>query len=204
MITVTNGTIIKAVAGVIYEMHPYHAPENMGILMEHVVGKLDAEPDFEGNVDKRIKIFRFNDYRHLKDFVTHLLNHEVFEDLNTSRASKESDIEDSKIRYITRYSNYGFDTRYTDFVDLDACIGNICNFIENNTDCKGCFLCKYAKEYFSDVPSNCDKCHNCVNNVISFDYYEPHPLSLKPRKEWTDEEIAKYNIKDYDYSCRNK
>lgn len=204
MIIVTNDDIIKAVAGVIYEMHPYHAPENMGILMEHVVGKLDAEPDYEGKVDNRFKVFKFNDYRHLTEFIAHLLNHEVFEDLNTSRASKETGIEDPKIRFITRYSNYGLDTRYTDFVDLDACIRNISNQIERDSGERGCFLCTYAKEYFSSEPSNCDKCHNCFRNAISFDYYEPHPLSVKPRKDWTDEEIAKYNIKDYDYSCRDK
>lgn len=204
MIVVTNKSIVNAVAGVIYEMHPYHAPENMGILMEHVVGKLDAEPDCEDVVNKRFKCFQFNDYRHLKDFITHLLNHEVFEDLNTSRASKESGVADSAIKSITRYANYGFDTRYTDFVDLDACIRNICSQIERDSEDKGCFLCAYAKEYYSIEPSNCDKCHECVHNAISFDYYEPHPLSLKARKNWTDEEIVKYNIKDYDYSCRDK
>lgn len=204
MIITTNDKIINAVAGVIYEMHPYHAPENMGILMEHVVGKLDAEPDCEGNVNSRLKVFRFNDYNHLKDFIRHLLNHEVFEDLGTSRASKESDIKDSNIKNITKYTNYDSDTRYTDFVDLDACIKNICNHIEQDSKEKDCFLCLYAKEYFSNESSNCDKCHNCIHNIISFDYYEPHPLSLKPKKDWTDEEIAKYNIKDYDYSCRDK
>lgn len=41
MIRTTNNKIVKAIAGTIVEMHPYHNPENMNKIMSHVVTTLD-------------------------------------------------------------------------------------------------------------------------------------------------------------------
>lgn len=41
MIRTTNSKIVKAIAGTIVEMHPYHNPENMDKIINNVVTTLD-------------------------------------------------------------------------------------------------------------------------------------------------------------------
>lgn len=88
---------------------------------------------------------------------------------------------------------------YHDFVDLDACIGNIVYAIriDYEYDCD-CFLCKYAKEYQLYEPSDCKECKTCKCNPSYKCNNEPHPVSLLPRnsKEYQEfmEQLELHNL----------
>ena len=123
-----------------------------------------------------------------------------YHELNVSRYLKEKgikadDIENSGFKFISRYTEETFDDRYTDFIDLDALISNISLDIDWLQQMnKDCFLCKYAKEYGSMEPSDSDKCKKCMCNPDIRYERETHPMALKPKKEWTEEEKIKYNL----------
>ena len=57
-----------------------------------------------------------------------------------------------------------------------------------------CFLCEYAKEYGSMEPSECEQCKNCLCNPKIRYNRETHPMALKPKKDWTEEEKEKYKL----------
>ena len=56
-----------------------------------------------------------------------------------------------------------------------------------------CFLCKYTKEYGSMEPGD-PRCDTCICNPNVKYKRETHPMALKPKKDWTEEEKAKYSI----------
>lgn len=108
------------------------------------------------------------------------------------------DIDDERnsgIRFVDRYTVETQDERYTDFIDLYACVRNIVRQIDviqqMNEDCS---LCKYAKEYGSMEPSECEQCKNCLCNPKIRYNRETHPMALKPKKDWTEEEKEKHKL----------
>lgn len=200
MITVSNKDIISAVSGNIYRMHPYHMPEGIDKIMAHLVKTLDEIPDYSGDIKGTFKLFKFNDRKEFEKWLEGILKEvpEYYE-LNVSRKLKEKgvkfgDPENNGFAFTSRYDQNTQDKRYSDFIDLGALIRNICGDIialrEYGDDC---FLCKYAKRYGSMEPGD-ERCATCVCNPEIRYKREYHPMSLKPKKDWTEEEIKKYEI----------
>lgn len=200
MVIVSNKDIISAVAGNIYRMHPYHMPEGIDKIMAHLVKTLDETPDYCGHIKERFKLFRFNDRKEFEKWLEGILK-EVpeYNELNVSRKLKEKgvkygDPENDGFVVTTRYTQHTQDERYSDFICLSALIGNICNNVIALTEYDDdCFLCKYAKRYGSMEPGD-DRCSTCICNPKIKYKREHHPMSIKPKKDWTQEEKEMYNL----------
>lgn len=199
-IRISNKEIIKSVAGVIYQMHPYHLPEGIDKIMSHLVKTIDEMPDSHGEIDSTFKLFRFEDYNELEKWLKNILEQvpEYYE-LNVSRKLKDKkvkvgDAENQGFVFTSRYDSSNLSTRYNDFIDLDALIRNIIIDIQITRESSDdCFLCKHAKEYGSMEPGN-EVCDICLCNPKMRYKRESHPMSLKPRKDWTEEEKKLYNL----------
>ena len=197
---ISNKEVIGTVAGIIYRMHPYHNPENINVIITKIIEYFDNNVK-EKEKDNTFKLLSFKDWNEftmwIKEF---LMGIKEFRQLNISKKLKDAgvdDIDDDRnkgIHITTIHSVQTNDSRYSDFVDLDACIQNIVNELatlkESSDDC---FLCLYAKEYGSMEPAN-EICETCICNPKIKYNRVPHPMSLKPRKDWTEEEKIKYNL----------
>ena len=200
MVRISNKDIIGAVAGNIYRMHPYHMPEGIDKIMGHLNKVIDESPDCGGRVDDTFKLFEFEDFKVFKKWLKDILEQvPEYHELNVSRKLKKrgvksGDPENSGFVFTSRYDASGLATRYTDFIDLDALIGNIAYDIDKmgqiNDDC---FLCKYAKSYGSMEPGD-ERCEKCICNPNIRYERETHPMALKPKNEWTEEEIKQYSL----------
>ena len=200
-ILVSGRNIIKSVAGVIYEMHPYHMPEGIDVIIGKLNDYFDSNKGEGGSVDDVFKCFKWeswNDmYKWMKEFLKSIPE---FRELNVSRCNKDKNIkygddENNGFKLTDRYMRETKDGRYTDFIDLDACTRNIANEIqwsEENQD--DCFLCEFAKNYGSTEPSDCEACRLCTINPNYGYNRKPHPMSLKPKNQWTEEEKEKYEF----------
>ena len=198
---VTNRQIIQAIAGTIYAMHPYHNPENFDKIMDALLKHLNTKA--ETHKDKKLT-FIILEYESIDDFKKKLKEFlfeiKEFRQLNISKKLKDAGVEDiddernSGIKFSTRYDVNTEDERYTDFVDLDACVQNIVFSVDRIIQFdEDCFLCKYAKEYGSMEPGD-PRCDTCICNPNVKYKRESHPMALKPKKDWTEEEKAKYSI----------
>ncbi len=197
-VLITNKTIIGAVASVIYKMHPYHNPENFDKI-------IDAIQNHFKNVDKNnkhnLKFIRFKTSDDLYNWLNEFLKGiKEFKDYNISRKLKDAGVKDaddkrnSGYKFVDRYTVETEDSRYSDFIDLNAAIRNIYNEAINQIIYDDdCFLCKYAKEYGSLEPGD-ERCNTCICNPKMKYNREHHPLSIKPKKEWTEEEKLKYSL----------
>ena len=198
---VTNKQLIEAFTGVIYRMHPYHKPENFDKLMDALLKHLDTKAEIHNGKKVTFILLEYesiNDFKNkLKEFLFEI---KEFRQLNISKKLKNAGVEDINddrnkgYRFSSAYNIDTEDERYTDFIDLDACIQNIVfsvdRIIQFNEDC---FLCKYTKEYGSMEPGD-PRCDTCICNPNVTYKRETHPMALKPRKDWTEEEKAKYSI----------
>lgn len=200
MVRISNREIIGAVAGNIYRMHPYHMPEGIDKIMGHLNKVIDESPDCSGRVDDTFKLFEFEDFKVFKKWLKDILEQvPEYHELNVSRKLKEKgvksgDPENSGFVFTSRYDASGLATRYTDFIDLDALIGNILYDIDKMQQITDdCFLCKYAESYGSMKPGN-ERCKKCICNPDIGYERETHPMALKPKNEWTEEEIKLYSL----------
>ena len=198
---VNNSQLIEAFAGVIYRMHPYHKPENVDKIMDALLKHLDTKAEtYKGKklIFIVLEYESINDFRKkLKEFLFEI---KEFRQLNISKKLKDAGVEDINddrnkgYRFSTRYDVDTEDERYTDFIDLDACIQNIVCSVDRIIQFdEDCFLCKYTKEYGSMEPAD-PRCDTCICNPNVTYKRETHPMALKPRKDWTEEEKAKYSI----------
>ena len=198
---VNNSQLIEAFAGVIYRMHPYHKPENFDKLMDTLLEHLDTKAEIHKGKKLTFIMLEYesiNDFRKkLKEFLFEI---KEFRQLNISKKLKDAGVEDiddkrnSGIKVSTSYDVNTEDDKYTDFIDLDACIQNIVCSVDRIIQFdEDCFLCKYAKEYGSMEPAD-PRCDTCICNPNVTYKRETHPMALKPRKDWTEEEKAKYFI----------
>ena len=195
---ISNKSVIGCVAGVIYKMHPYHQPDNLDIIID----KIDKYFNIKDKSNNNLKLISFKDWseinKWLKEF---LMSIKEFRQLNISRKLKDAGVDDINdernkgIKIVDRYTIENKDSRYFDFIDLDACIGNIIYELSLlNEASEDCFLCNYAKEYGSIEPGNHARCETCsCNPKIKFNRI-PHPMSLKPHNQWTEEEKEKYKL----------
>lgn len=175
-------------------------PEGIDKIMGHLNKVIDETPDCSGTVDSTFKIFEFNNFKDFENWLKNILEQvREYHELNVSRKLKEQGIkagdpENSGIMFISRYDSSNLAKRYTDFIDLDALIGNISVEINNQQQIDDdCFLCKYAKEYGSIEPGD-ERCVNCICNPKIKYYRETHPMALKPKKDWTPQEIKQYKL----------
>lgn len=198
---VSNSQLIEAFAGVIYRMHPYHKPENFDKIMDALLKRLDTKAETHKGKKLTFILLEYesiNDFKKkLKEFLFEI---KEFRQLNISKKLKDAGVENiddernSGIKFLTRLDVDTEDERYTDFVDLDACIQNIVFSVNRIIQFdENCFLCKYAKEYGSMKPGD-SRCDTCICNPKVKYKRETHPMALKPRKDWTEEEKAKYSI----------
>lgn len=198
---VSNSTLIEAFTGVIYRMHPYNKPENFDKIIDALLKYLDSKAETHNG---RKLTFILLEYESINDFEKKLREFlfgiKEFRQLNISKKLKDAGVEDINddrnkgIKFSDRYSVETEDKRYTDFVDLDACIQNIVCSVDRIIQFdEDCFLCKYAKEYGSIEPGN-QRCDTCICNPNVKYKRETHPMALKPRKDWTKEEKDKYDI----------
>lgn len=199
-IIISNKEIIRSVAGNIYRLHPYHMPEGIDKIMGHLVKTLDETPDNRGHINKSFKLFEFNNFRDFENWLKNILEQvPEYHELNVSRKLKEQGVHDGEpenmgFRFTSIYDVETQDSRYTDFIDLDALIQNICVEIDRLQQMdEDCFLCKYAKEYGSMEPGD-ERCSTCICNPNIKYRREKHPMSIKPKKDWTQEEIEKYSL----------
>lgn len=201
--SISNKEIINGIAGIIYYMDPYHMPENMDRIMGGVNQFYDEKEDSVSHKkNKTFKIFIYNGYQELyKEIETLLKSIKEFNDLNISRKKKEQGVKDKNDKRNIKFAVYSIydsdtkDRRYTDFIDLDACIQNIVNQIVNQYHfSEDCMLCKFAKEYGSSNPSDCEECRTCcLNPNYNFNRI-PHPMSLIPLNKMTKEQKEKYGM----------
>ena len=198
---VTNKQLIEAFTGVIYRMHPYHKPENFDKIMDVLLKHLDTKAETHKGKKLTFIILEYksiNDFKKkLKEFLFEI---KEFRQLNISKKLKDvgvEDIDDDRnkgIKFSDSHSVETEDERYIDFVDLDACVQNIVFSIDRIIQFdEDCFLCKYAKEYGSMEPGD-PRCDTCICNPNIKYKRETHPMALKPKKDWTEEEKAKYFI----------
>ena len=195
---ISNKELIGCVAGIIYRMHPYHNPDNLNVIIDQI-------EKYFNSVDKNnntLKLIDFKDWNEFEKWIKEfLMNIKEFRQLNISKKLKDAgvdDIDDDRnkgIVFIDRHTCKTIDSRYSDFIDLDACIQNIVHELsvldESSEDC---FLCNYAKEYGSMEPGDHARCKTCsCNPEIKFNRV-PHPMSLKPHNQWTEEEKEKYKL----------
>ena len=199
-IKISNKEIIGATAGNIYRMHPYHLPEGIDKIIGHLVEIMDKTPDSTGQINNTFKLFEFENFRAFKKWLKDILEQvPEYHELNVSRALKAKNVkakdkENCTIKFTSRYTQETLDDRYTDFIDLDALIQNICVEIDRLQQMDDdCFLCKYAKSYGSMEPGD-ERCKNCICNPNIKYERETHPMALKPKNEWTDEEKLKYSL----------
>ena len=198
---VTNRQIIQAISGTIYAMHPYHKPENFDKIMDALLELLNSKAEIHNGKNCTFIILEYESIKEfekkLKEF---LFSIKEFRQLNISKKLKDEGVEDigdkrnSGIKLLTRHDIDTEDERYTDFIDLDACIRNIVLNIDRIIQFdEDCFLCKYAKHYGSTEPGD-PRCDTCICNPNVKYKRETHPMALKPKKDWTEEEKAKYSI----------
>ena len=198
---ISNSQLIEAFTGVIYRMHPYHKPENFDKIIDALLKRLDTKAEIHKGKKLTFILLEYesiNDFKKkLKEFLFEI---KEFRQLNISKKLKDAGVEDiddkrnSSIKFSTEYDVNTEDERYTDFVDLDACVQNIiCSINRIIQFDKDCFLCKYAKEYGSTEPGD-PRCNTCICNPNVKYKRETHPMALKPKKDWTEEEKDKYSI----------
>lgn len=197
MLRVSNKNIIQSVAGVLYKMHPYHNPEKIEVIIKKFDDYFrEKKPndtfclvDFESEKDL---------YKFIKEF---LMSIPEFLAYNISQKKKDEGVKNADdernqgIVFSSRYDVESYDRRYFDFIDLDAAIGNITNeIIRLEEDDADCFLCKFALKYGSMEPSDCKECETCIANPKYKCNRIPHPMSLKPKNQWTEEEKENFRL----------
>lgn len=188
----TKRGLVKNTMGVIYEMAPFNKPRYVDKILDRVIEYADEK------IGKKYLIYL--SFSELKQFVKDMLMPcQEFQWLNISQAKwnkGQRELEEGFSVCAVAHGDDGvpcavsISPDYYDFIDLDACIGNIACAIRNDCeiDCD-CFLCKYAKEYQSCEPSDCEECRGCICNPDYKCNHEPHPASLLTRNSKEYEEF---------------
>ena len=159
-IHVTNFDFLEVFAGIVYHMHPYHHPDGMDEMLEVLDQFCWFKSKFDGIED--VCSFNVEDVRDFrKEFGQWMRDKsKAYRQLNISRRLRDlgvDDIDDERnqgYRFETAYDKRTDDSRYVDFVDLDALEQNIiCRLEEIDLSNGGCSFCRHRE-------SN-SKCSNC-------------------------------------------
>lgn len=199
MIDVNRRVFIASIVKTIYEMAPGFKPRNIDKIINNLIKKLnttDTRNKFGvTKVPTHFAIARLESNKELRDLITYALDQDKVKELNISNNEhKSGNIQTDKVVFVTETSDEpDIDD---DFIDLAALAQN--SFIEvimQEQMREDCFLCKFAKEYSSTEPSDCDECKHCVLNP-DYSYKRiTHPIALIPiNSPKYVEECKKYGI----------
>ena len=159
-ITASNRDLLEAFCGCVYGAHPYHLPENMDKILDHLDKFAWANKDGEGIQD--FCLFKFDDAKQFrKAFSEWMMNCLEYRQLNISRKLKDEgvvDIDDERNRgfgFCSTYDKVTEDSKYRDFIDLDALADNVTNRLLDIVDshCR-CWDCKHRINH-----APCDDCY---------------------------------------------
>lgn len=199
MIDINRRTFIASIVKTIYEMAPGFKPRNIDKIINNLIEKLNTA-DIRNKfgvtkVPTHFAIARLETDKELRDLITYALDQDEVRELNISNNNyKNGNIQTDRAVFVTETSDEpDIDD---DFIDLAALAQN--SFIEvimQEQMREDCFLCKFAKEYSSTEPSDCDECKHCVLNP-DYSYKRiTHPIALIPiNSPKYVEECKKYGI----------
>lgn len=199
MIDINRRTFIASIVKTIYEMAPGFKPRNIDKIINNLIEKLNTA-DIRNKfgvtkVPTHFAIARLETDKELRDLITYALDQDEVRELNISNNNyKNGNIQTDGAVFVTETSDEpDIDD---DFIDLAALAQN--SFIEvimQEQMREDCFLCKFAKEYSSTEPSDCDECKHCVLNP-DYSYKRiTHPIALIPiNSPKYVEECKKYGI----------
>lgn len=188
-ICISERNLMFSVGGQLFDQAPNRQPRNAEIIMAKVRDSFRKE----ANNDNEYYTLRIEEGK-LKDFIKNLLlSIKEFEDLNLSQIEYENKISVNdenrpKFSFSTRYDKYDSESWKSDFIDLDAFIGNVINNLymlkQSNDDC---FLC---------VHGDTEKCNSCNINPKFKNEYE---CGRQPKGEYTF--ACKYDCFKSRYIC---
>lgn len=190
--------VTAIIIGIIYEMAPGRKPRSIGKIVDHIVMALNTPNEhnfFEiTKCPTHFSLGYYSDPKQIKEMVKYALDCKEFIQLNISNIKWRNGQRepDEEIVFTDRYSDEP--EVDTDFIDLDACIGNITCAIQYDADSEGeCFLCKYAKKYGSSDPSDSKVCATCANNPNYGFHRVAHPMSLVPHNSKVYQDFIRGN-----------
>lgn len=174
-ISISERYLMFAIAGQLFEQAPNRQPRKAEIIMQRVkeVFRKDA---FNDNEYFSLVVNVEDVYNYIESL---LMSIPEFIELNLSQIEFENNIgvdDESRPKYSlsSRYDKHTSESWKTDFIDLDAFIGNVHRKILYSIDADNdCFLCKYEAT---------DKCRRCRLNPM-FDYY--YESFRRPKGEYT-------------------
>ena len=156
-INITERDLMFTIAGQLYAQAPNRQPRKADVIMQKVQDAFRKEA-YNNNEWYCLEIPEKNTYQYIKDLMMAIPE---FVELNLSMVEYEKNIsvdDESRPKYAftTRYDKHGPDSWKTDFIDLDAFIGNAHNRLmwvrESDQDC---FCCKYEGLKPADICGTC-------------------------------------------------
>lgn len=184
MTTVNIKYIIGCLASQMYKLHPYCNPPKASKIIKYFTEELRKECKTPEYIEVSPEEFMSK----MKSILMGCLE---FRQLNISRHRwncGQRDIYDES-KYRDMKSN---DIQENDFIDLDVLIRNMHNeFWTLRSSDDDCFLCKFAKEYVSMEPSDCEQCKNCLHRPGIRDNRVTHPWALLPKNSDEYQELVK-------------
>lgn len=170
-IILTERKLINAIAGQAYDQCPDRKPRNIDVVMNKA--KEFIRKDFE--VMSGDWYYKNMDTSEVYKYVHDLLfDIPEFIDWNLSQAEKDKNVfvddeNRQKYSFSTAYDVHTKDSWYTDFVDLDAFVNNVCRNIDAYEDySKDCFRCIW------DSDENKAACIGCSRNPDVEDKFKSH------------------------------
>ena len=176
--------LMRVVAGLLYEMAPNRQPRKSEIIMSKLRDKF-REIAYNENETYTLEMERDKFKTFIKDL---LFSIPEFNELNLSQNEYENNIDvndenRAKFKVITAFDVETRDSWKTDFIDLDAFVGNCVYLIyKSDEESKECFLCMHSTIEDNDICLNCSLNNNLVNKYES---------SRKPKGRFTFS--CKYN-----------
>lgn len=188
-VLVSERKLMYCIAGQMYDQAPDRRPRKVDVIMDAVKSKFRSdEKCFNDNEHYTIRIPSNKLYEYLDKLLKSIPE---FEELNLSHIEHEKGIKVDdpnrpKYNFVTRYDKYDKDSWKSDFIDLDAFIGNVCNSLLHWIDADfDCFMCKHqdTKSNNSTISPGCNsRCHNCSINSDNTNNYESNRF---PRGKYT-------------------
>lgn len=160
-------TVMENIAGVITKMAPLCKPRNLDEIISEFAYEFKSNENCVNNNEMYSIKFESNDSFNnwLEDTLKSI---QAFRNLNLSQEEVDHNISvddenRNKYNFTSAYDKYDSESWKTDFIDLDACIGNILNAIYFDIDHDDdCFLC------MNEGTDACRECYlnpNFTNNI---------------------------------------
>ncbi|AJG98844.1 hypothetical protein LF65_02258 [Clostridium beijerinckii] len=190
-ITISERNLMFCVGGQLFSQAPNRQPRKAEIIMQKIKENFRKEAY---NDNEYYTIMVSEEDRGVYKYIDKLLkNIPEFVELNLSQIEfdKNISVDDEnrpKFSFSTRYDKYDAESWKSDFIDLDAFIGNVVRniytMIESGIDC---FCC---------IHGNSDKCTECIVNPKYKINYE---CGREPKGEYTF--ACKFDCYKHRYIC---